>query len=92
MDFSLGRMIVRSVVAVLLVGFACVAYADGDVVALTESNFDSKMEQYELSLVKFYAPCRCFYVPKGSNNRDFRVWVCIDGFAPKSFNTTSLIY
>jgi len=30
--------------------------ADGDVVALTESNFDSKMASYDISLVKFYAP------------------------------------
>jgi len=30
--------------------------ADGDVVALTESNFDEKMAQYDIALVKFYAP------------------------------------
>jgi hypothetical protein len=51
-------MIVRNLIALTLLGFVCLVRADGDVVALTEANFDSKMETYELSLVKFYAPCK----------------------------------
>lgn len=49
-------MIVRGVVALALLGLACVVRADGDVVTLTEANFDDKIAQYDISLVKFYAP------------------------------------
>lgn len=49
-------MIDKSLLALALVCFACVVQADGDVVALTEANFDDKIAQYDISLVKFYAP------------------------------------
>ena len=49
---------IRGLIAALI--FLCtaiaIAHADGDVVALTESNFDDKMADYDVALVKFYAP------------------------------------
>jgi hypothetical protein len=60
-------MLVRacSLLVAVLVGVSYVQ-ADGDVVALTESNFDSKMASYDISLVKFYAPW-CGYVLRIKN-------------------------
>lgn len=48
----------RRVTLVFFVVFGLVSSvaASGDVVALTESDFDTKMADYEVSLVKFYAP------------------------------------
>lgn len=47
-------MVVRCLLALL--GLISLARANGDVVALTESNFEAKMATYDISLVKFYAP------------------------------------
>lgn len=51
-------MLVRTglLLAAVFLGLSCVVQANGDVVALTEANFESKISTYDISLVKFYAP------------------------------------